>query len=350
MPSPYPWHYTIRWPFYFQFPSTRNHAKIPLTPDAQKFCEPQDDAIKLLFCGDIMVHNGDRIPTLDKKLCDLIASADFFIGNCEAPVGEHPLNSNKKYSFQFHMPRVYFTDILQQTGLPASQWILSIANNHTGDMGYQACLDSYKILNEIGITQLGRYQKNTIPLEIKEINNMRIGFIAWTHWMNYEIFPEHDLGAYRTEHVKNQDWHKIKEDYKLDYLIAIPHWEYEFQHFPHKSSRQFAKKLIEEMGIDTLVGIHPHSLQPMEQFQNGFCFYSLGNFYGLGVAWSVKLITLLELVLNPGASNNKKVSSYKLHYFFQHEEDNTRNLIPLENAPTSKRNKILKRLKKIYKI
>jgi len=349
MPSPYPWHYTIRWPFYFRWPSMKNHTNIVPVPDYKEFSPPHKNSIRLLFCGDIMVQNGDKIPRIDSKLADLIQTADLFVGNCEGPVGEHACNSKLRYNFLFHLPREYLTSIIKQTGLPAEKWCLSTTNNHTGDRGYEACLDSIEILNALKITPLGRYFKDRLPLEIKEIRGKRFGFAAWTNWMNCEIFPPDDLGGNRLQDIMSKVWSHIKKEHKLDYLFGIPHWEYEFQHFPHKSSRSLAKTLIDEMGFDFLVGVHSHTLQPMEWFDKGFCVYSLGNFCGLGVAWSIKLITVLELVMNPDETGKKMLSSYKLHYFFQHhDEKNQVHIIPLSEAPADKKEKILQRLPQLY--
>jgi poly-gamma-glutamate synthesis protein (capsule biosynthesis protein) len=41
--------------------------------------------------------------------------------------------------------------------------------------------------------------------------------------------------------------------------------------------REWAKQFF-EAGATLVVGNHPHLIQPIEQFQNGIVFYSLGNF------------------------------------------------------------------------
>ncbi|WP_026069480.1 CapA family protein [Legionella tunisiensis] len=159
MASPYPWHYTLRWPLYYNWPSIRNHTHLESAPDQHQFLDAKPDDISLLFCGDIMVQPGDRIPELHHELCDLIHSVDLFIGNCESPLNSHHLNSHAKYRFVFNMPREYLAGILKQTGLSPAQCLLSMANNHTGDQTYQACLNTFDFLNDMGIIPLGRYEK-----------------------------------------------------------------------------------------------------------------------------------------------------------------------------------------------
>lgn len=348
MTSPYPLHYTLRWPFYYTWPSMRNRSQLYAAPDRQVFAPSQPDDIRLLFCGDIMVQNGDRIPTLHSELCRLIQSADLFIGNCEAPLGNHELNPKAKYLFDFHMPREYLENVIGQTGLPANQWLLSIANNHTGDQGHDACLRTFDILNELGVKPLGRYSAHEVPVQCVQLKNITLGFSAWTHWMNCENFPLHDPGANRYEHIIASDVAHYKQKNALHYLFGMPHWEYEFQHFPHQQSRQQAKLLIEHHGFDFLVGVHTHTLQPLEQFDKGICAYNLGNFSGQGRAWSVKLIPLLEVTLRANPSM-QQIVSYQLHYFYQHHHANSIDIIPLELAPLKKRQRLQKRIEGIFK-
>ncbi len=165
--------------------------------------------------------------------------------------------------------------------------------------------------------------------------------------MNREIFPLQDPGAFRGEHIKRCDWNLLKYSVGIDYLFGIPHWEFEFQHFPRQGTRNMASTLINRSGIDFLVGSHPHVLQPVEWFSHGICAYSLGNFCGLGHAWPVKLISLLEVKLRL-AQQQVHLVSYKMHYFFQKHERNRVSIIPLIQAPPKTREKLKYRIKQLF--
>lgn len=347
MPSPYPWHYTLRWPLYFHWPSVRNHDRLQSAPDRHQFGGEMPDDIRLLFCGDIMVQPGDRIPELHPVLCSLIRSADLFIGNCESPLGRHVPNPRARYRFRFNMPKVNLESILQQTGLPANQWLLSMANNHTGDQGYHACLETFDLLNEIGITPLGRYDSQKPPVCCVSVKNLRIGFAAWTEWMNCEIFPRHDPGAFRGVHIRGCDWENLRSSVGIDYLIGIPHWEFEFQHFPRRETRSLASALINQSRMDFVVGIHTHTLQPIEWFSHGICAYNLGNFCGLGQAWPVKLISLLEVRLRTNTLMEQLVS-YKMHYFYQQHDGSKVSIIPIDLAPQKVKERLSRRIAAIF--
>lgn len=61
-------------------------------------------------------------------------------------------------------------------------------------------------------------------------------------------------------------------------LICIFHWDYEFELFPQPAHRQLAFALI-DMGVEAIIGHHPHIVQGFEIYNNKPIFYSLGNFY-----------------------------------------------------------------------
>jgi poly-gamma-glutamate synthesis protein (capsule biosynthesis protein) len=61
------------------------------------------------------------------------------------------------------------------------------------------------------------------------------------------------------------------------------HWGDEFFTSPNKTQKAMAQKLC-DMGVDVIVGGHPHVIQPMEMLtsttdstHNTLCLYSLGN-------------------------------------------------------------------------
>jgi hypothetical protein len=347
MASPYPWHYTLRWPFYYCWPSTKNHSHITTTPIAHNFINNNKVNYKrLLFCGDIMITQRDVVPTLHPAICDLLDKADLFIGNCEAPIGKQALNDHARYRMSFYMPQDFLKGIMNQLNLPAKKWALSIANNHSGDKGEAILNETYNILNNMGITPVGLYVKEGFPVTVINCDGLRVGIAAWTQWMNCDVFSN-GFGVNRLQQILSKDWLDAKTKYQLDILIGLPHWEYEFQHYPRKETRSTAKTLIDNYGFNLLVGAHSHTLMPMEWFNNGLCQYSLGNFCGLGSAWPVKLIPILEVKVGVDNETKGQILGYTLYSFVQLPKKNRIDIVPLEEVPFALRNKIINRLKSI---
>ena len=348
--SPYPLHYTLRWPWYFKNPSVRNHSGIKIKSDSfNTFVPIKKGDIKLLFAGDIMVLNGDKPPVLSPKLCNLISSSDLFIANLEAPLGNHKPVSDKKYAFRFHMPVEFLLNIQKQIGLPFKKWVLTNANNHSGDMGVDGFNTSIHLLEALGVNHVG-HRDFTSPFRIIETQGIKIAVAGWTHWLNRDLNSTVQP-VINPSDINHTDINRFKQENAVDFVIGLPHWEFEFQHFPKTNTRKSGIIFL-QIGFDLLVGSHPHVLQPYEIFDDKYCFYSLGNFCGLGVAKPVKIIPLLELHLTKSMDTDTKtsISSFKIHYFYQHHHGDTISIVPLEEmscdvklAAETRINKVMER-------
>lgn len=348
MGSPYPLHYTVRWPYYYLWPSKNNHTKMDIKPSAHSFIKSiNEKPMKLFFCGDIMLTQKDRYPILHSEVKSLLNQADLFIGNCEAPIGSHSLNLNASYHLIYHMPQLFLKNIMSQLTLNPDQWVLSVANNHAGDKGAHAYLESVSMLKSMGIHVVGDINQSGLPLNIVERHQARIGIASWTNWMNREVFNNIN-GVGRTEQIRRVDWNSIKEHYKLDCLVGLPHWEYEFQHFPKHETRELASELINHNGFNLIIGAHPHTLQPMEWFKNGLCQYSLGNFCGLGLAWPVRLIPILEVHVGTSNEHKGKILEYRLHKFAQVNSISGIDILPFSEIDPPLKQKLEKRFNLLF--
>lgn len=348
MASPYPWHYSLRWPWYFRFPSTVNHTGMGQLPIAQAL-SGEGPYCRLVFGGDIMVMQRDAVPLLHENLVRLLRSADLVVMNCEAPVGTHSPSCSARYRFNFHMPQAFLEGVIQQVTSFPTNWILSVANNHAGDRGYAAFLQSLHILQEMRIRTVGRWRAIEDVVRTVEVKGLRLGYAAWTNWLNCAVFQRDDEGVNRTKDIAELDWREEKAKRGLDVLIGLPHWEYEFQHFPSSATRLWAKKLSNR-GFDMLIGAHPHTLQPMERFGAALCQYSLGNFCGLGVAWSAKLIPLLEVSLWTEGPKKGRIAAYRLHPFVQRHDHKSKSvsIVPLERYYVKDYGRLRKRLASLF--
>ena len=76
---------------------------------------------------------------------------------------------------------------------------------------------------------------------------------------------------------------EIRED--VDIIILIIHWGLEHYDYPSPSQRELAVKMI-NIGVDIILGHHPHVLQGTEKINKGNVVYSLGNFIFDDVPWS----------------------------------------------------------------
>jgi len=141
--------------------------------------------------------------------------------------------------------------------------VVSVANNHSFDYTKEAFDDSSERLRQAGITPI------VDRLQIKEIKDMKIGFLAYTNFAG----------------IAKVDWNTIQEVIReiatakpqVDILVVSLHAGEEYTKEPNEFQRSFAQSAI-DAGADLVVGHHPHVVQPLEQYKHGWIAYSLGNF------------------------------------------------------------------------
>ena len=70
---------------------------------------------------------------------------------------------------------------------------------------------------------------------------------------------------------------KLKEIEKVDFIAINFHWGKEGSNYANKEQQKIARLAIDN-GANIVIGHHPHVLQGIENYKNGFIAYSLGNF------------------------------------------------------------------------
>ncbi len=336
MSSPYPWYYGFRWLLDYFNPSTQNPTDlVPLPRSAQLGDEPVE--LTLAFLGDLMCMQNDRIPEVPSVVQDALRGADLVFANCEAPVMFEELRPYARYVGHFAMAEAFLFGFLERLGVPADKAVLSIANNHIADQGVDGLVQSIERIEKHGAVAVGALtDAGAAPYRVVERAGKRIGVVAWSQWLNSEQRLPGFPNIVRTRDVEAFDFAELRAS--VDVLVATPHWEYEFRHFPRASTRAFAGRLAAS-GFDLIVGHHPHVLMPLERFGDRLCLYSLGNLNGPAlerVGWPVRLggVFVVEL----GASGPV---SYRLVPFAQRRQPSLdADLVPLEEADPQLRERL----------
>lgn len=290
MSSPYPWYYGFRWLFDYFNPSTKNPTDLAPLPLEGRISDAPP-VLRVAFLGDLMCMQNDRIPEVDPVVVEALAGADLVFANCEAPVMFEASRAYARYVGHFAMAEEFLFGFLDRLGVPADRAVLSIANNHIADQGEDGLRASVERIERHGAIAAGALlETDSKPYLVVERAGRRVGVIAWSQWLNSEQrLPHAAPNIVRTPAVEAFDWAALRRD--VDHLIATPHWEYEFRHFPRQSTRDFARRLT-EAGVDVIVGHHPHVLMPLERFGDRLCLYSIGNLNGPAlerVGWPVRL-------------------------------------------------------------
>ena len=181
--------------------------------------------------------------------------------------------------------------------------LVSLANNHTLDRGYGT---KYKTIEnsrsywdkQENVIATGSFatQEQRDEVVIKEINGIRYGLLAYTTETNGLVAPkgkEFYMNVYDAAQAK-KDIEKIRN--KVDLLMVSMHWGVEYSHSISAEQKQIAKYLS-DLGVDVVIGHHPHVIEPIEFIGNTMVVYSLGNFISsqIGVERLTGLIAKIKI-------------------------------------------------------
>ena len=173
-----------------------------------------------------------------------------------------------------------------------------MANNHTLDKGEDAVLYSNSYWKSKNVITAGSYSSIDERNEIKvyEQNGIKYAFFAYTTKSNGRVRNDYLLNIYSADKVKN-DIESIKD--QVDVILVSMHWGNEDTNTPIESQRQIAEYLS-SLGVNLVIGHHPHVVQPVERINNTIVIYSLGNFIsnqlslrlnnGIGLMYGVDIV------------------------------------------------------------
>jgi len=278
---------------YFMFTSLSNSifALSPRLNAGGKFLEKKagpGEEVSIIAVGDIMLARkieknmgmyGMDYPFLNVKA--KLKNGDITFGNLECAVSDRGEKMPEKGIWFRADPAV--TGELKKCGFD----ILSIANNHSLDYGIDAFLDTQKHLLDAGIIPVGggaNIEEARKP-QIFELNDIRIGFLAYTEMADIIWSYEHPMKLKATETkpgVAPFDPEIIVSDIKalsekVDIVVVSLHWGTEYAYGPSQAQRQLAHQFVDE-GADIILGHHPHVVQGVEVYKQGIIAYSMGNF------------------------------------------------------------------------
>lgn len=162
--------------------------------------------------------------------------------------------------------------------------LVSLATNHTMDKGEQGVLNSVSYWKtKSGVVSSGQWssdeERNQSITTIHEVNNIKYAFISYTIWTNGLNTPtgkEYLNNVYSEEKAK-ADIGAVRD--KVDFVIVAMHWGTEYS-FKVDAKQEEIANYLSSLGVDLIIGAHPHVIQTVEYINNKktFVVYSLGNF------------------------------------------------------------------------
>lgn len=240
--------------------------------------------VTISIVGDILMDGSVRAQ-IDKNgveypwemVKEYFQNDDITIGNLETSITTKGVKwEDKQFNFRSDPKNL---KAMKEAGID----VLTLANNHTLDYGYEGLLDTLNHLanNDIKSVGGGKNKKEAMEGIIIEKDGIKVGILSFSRVVPDVKWYATDkragiVGAY-DPHV-NHVITRIEEVKKeADIIILSIHWGIELSTAPRKQEIDLAKKLIDG-GADVIMGHHPHVLQGVQIYKGKPIFYSLGNF------------------------------------------------------------------------
>lgn len=226
-------------------------------------------------------------------------AADFSVANLETTL----CGTDNGYAYAGN-PKFNCPDAIVDSLKGAGFDMLLTANNHADDtslVGYKRTLN---VVREKGLDTLGTYlSADEQKWTIEEVNGIKIGMVCYTYsdgfsqngypLLNYNEVGENGILNYFT-YDKLSEFYTQLQGY-LDEMkaagaeatVVYLHWGEEYKwktgEGPNANQTAMAQKLC-DMGVDVIVGGHPHVVQPVDLLTSGtdaehktIVLYSMGN-------------------------------------------------------------------------
>lgn len=153
----------------------------------------------------------------------------------------------------------------------------SMANDHCLDYGSAGLGETLTRLSALGAQYAGAGEN--LPAagmyRILEANGLRIGFLACSAINPNGPGPLDDW-CLTTTAYSNLYRNVLRASDETDLVVVYVCWGEQDGLAVSDAQRRVAHQLIQS-GADIVIGTHPHVLQPIEQYNDGWIFYSLGD-------------------------------------------------------------------------
>jgi poly-gamma-glutamate synthesis protein (capsule biosynthesis protein) len=338
-------------------------------PPAGTLLEPfPTRTVRLVFVGDISAVANRAAPVVDPEIHDLLGAADLVVGNCESPVVEKvraPLGT--ALGIRHAMGERFLVETLEAAGIARDRLVLSVANNHALDQGVEGFDETLAALRRLGIRVVGQAgepvakivvrgagpedpfrQRTSTPTPFPHGRGeaaapeflsrfsgrargegaLTVGLVAFTQWRNAAA------GAFGERVAMASDmasWPYNKAAQGCDLICALPHWDWEFRHFPCAETRTLARRLA-DAGAGLIVGGHAHVLQPVGRIGGTLVAYGMGDFLGTALPrqpWPGRIGALLSVDVSLDGDTRGRIAAYRLHPFFRLREGWREHLVPV---------------------
>jgi len=295
-----------------------------------------DTVIRLAAVGDLNIteaavaSGGAGYDYTDTFLdvAHLLADADITTVNLEGNLFGAPYGTDRS------APQSMMT-ALKRIGVDMVQ----LANSYSIYKGMQGLTQTIDGVLDAGMEPLGVYRSTREAQQqkgytIRNIQGVKIAFVAFTKGMDGMALPAGNAGCvnllyedYSTDYQKvdtegiSQVLDAAQKE-KPDLTVALLHWGSEFNNTISQSQKDICT-LLQEKGVDAIIGTHSHYVQSITYDQNSgnFVAYSLGDFFGSADRAGSEYSLILELEITKRESGETRITGYNYTPIFTVKEE-----------------------------
>lgn len=202
-----------------------------------------------------------------------LRSGDLTFANLESAVSRRGRPEQKQYVFRGR------PEALRAMRRDAGVDVVNLANNHAGDYGKRALLDTIRHTRAGGMLPVGAGATESAayrPVVVERLG-LRVAFVGFSTILPFDFRA---IGS-----SPGTAWGfpgRVQQAIRLarreaDVVVATFHWGVERATTESAQQRQLAQIAL-RAGATAVIGAHPHVLQPIRRPPRRLVAYSLGNF------------------------------------------------------------------------
>lgn len=274
-------------------------SQIPYPTQTAYAADYENPSVQLTFTGDTVLSryiqtlaDVNGYDSLFEDVKEVWANSDYVFTNLEYAV---LVNDESEYTEVDKKVTLSGTTESISALLDAGFNVFSYANNHTSDYGTSAFLDAISWMYQNGLNLSGYYLRTeNLPIyeedeplltmfeESQEAqyltltcdSGLTIGFLAVVD----PASSASSLTDYALKSSNPELYAYVNDSASMnDLTIVYIHSGTENAYTPDEDQEELAHSLI-DAGADIVIGMHSHTIQPIELYGNGIIFYSIGNF------------------------------------------------------------------------
>ena len=207
--------------------------------------------------------------------------------------------------------------------------LVQLANSYAINQGLSGLADTIRGVRAAGMEPLGVYAdpeefKTGKGFTVREVQGVKIAFVAFTKGMDGTALPagnENCVNVLYTDYdstyqeVDTQGITRVLDAVnkaKPDLTVAFLHWGSEFNNTISDSQEEI-RTLLQEKGVDAIIGTHSHYVQQMklDAETGNFVAYSLGDFFGDAQRSGSEYSVILDLeITKDNESGQTAITNY----------------------------------------